>query len=127
LAKILVVDDSAFQRHVIRRLVSRLGHDVVEAENGEIGLRVAAESVDIAAIVLDLLMPVLDGFGMLEGLQSAGCTIPRIVVTADVQAKSRERCLELGALAVIEKPFGEEALRDILSSLASLGAAAPWR
>ncbi len=70
------------------------------------------ETADV--ILLDLLMPKLDGFGVLEELQRIQCSIPRVVLTADVQETSMQRCRDLGAFDVINKPPNEAKLRGIL-------------
>jgi twitching motility two-component system response regulator PilH len=103
MARILIVDDSSFQRRLLRAMVTQLGHEVSEASCGSSGLAaVAADSPDV--VLLDLLMPGLTGFEMLERLKEANSQIPRIVLTADVQDSAREQCLELGALRVLHKP-----------------------
>jgi twitching motility two-component system response regulator PilH len=60
--------------------------------------------------VTDLLMPVMDGFALLESLQSVGHTVPVIVVSADIQQSSRDRCKELGCQTFLNKPFKSPAL-----------------
>ncbi len=107
---------------MIKSLVAGMGHEVLEADDGEAGLLAAAENADIDAILLDLLMPRLDGFGALERFQQNGCAVPRIVLTADVQSKSKDRCLELGAVAVLSKPPSEEVLRNVLKAHMRIGA-----
>ncbi len=66
-------------------------------------------------LILDLLMPELTGYQVLATLRERQLDVPAIVVTADVQATSRQRCLELGAIAVINKPPAPEILQAALS------------
>ena len=65
MAKILIVDDSSFQRKKVKRLLEAKSHDVLVADNGELGLEMIV-SHDPDWILLDVLMPNLDGFGFLQ-------------------------------------------------------------
>ena len=122
--KILIVDDSSFQRRMIRRALGPLAQDTIEAGDGRAALElVQQESPDV--ILLDLLMPELDGFQVLAELQQKHCLIPRVVLTADVQDTAPERCRDLGAFDVIHKPPSEERLRSILERALSLQEVEP--
>ncbi|TVQ95975.1 MAG: response regulator [Desulfovibrionales bacterium] len=113
---VLIVDDSMFQRFALAKTVKGLGYDVIEAKNGQECLDAVARSAP-DMILLDLNMPVLNGFEVLEALQSQKSTIPVVVVSADIQESSRERCLKLGARAVLGKPFQDQKLAVLLSEL----------
>ncbi len=122
--KILIVDDSSFQRRMIRRALGPLAQDTIEAGDGRAAIElVQQESPDV--ILLDLLMPVLDGFQVLAELQKKHCSIPRVVLTADVQDTAAERCRDLGAFDVIHKPPSEERLRGVLERALSLQEVEP--
>ena len=85
----------------------------MEAGDGRAAIEILEnESPDV--ILLDLLMPELGGFEVLEQLQKIQCPIPRIVLTADVQDSSAQRCRDLGAFDVLHKPPSEENLRSVL-------------
>ncbi len=114
MALILIVDDSSFQRRVIRNLVRQAGHETEEAENGRAGLeKAAARKPDI--ILTDLLMPELGGrLELLEALSEQGAAVPVIIITANIQESVRRRCLELGAAAVVKKPVRQEELLSAL-------------
>ncbi len=104
MAKILLVDDSSFQRKNTSKLLRELGHEVISAENGQVGMSVArAEQPDL--IITDLLMPVMDGISYLRNLQNDGIRIPTIVTSADIQESTRQECLKLGARAFLSKPL----------------------
>ncbi len=116
--KILIVDDSSFQRRMIRRALGPLAQDTIEAGDGRAAIELLQqESPDV--ILLDLLMPELDGFQVLAELQKKHCPIPRVVLTA------AERCRDLGAFDVIHKPPSEERLRDVLERALSLQEVEP--
>ena len=116
MALILIIDDSAFQRRLMRKLIELQGHKVIEATNGQEGLEViTARSPD--CIFLDLIMPEYNGFELLETLQKKNIGIPTVVVTADVQTSTHKQCLELGATAIINKPVDGDTLYQILSNV----------
>ncbi len=116
MARILLVDDSKFQRRFMSRILVDLGHEVSEAENGEIALNLL-ESVKPDLIITDLLMPELDGVGLLRGLKFRNCTIPTIVVSADIQDATKSDCQTLGAADFLNKPVNSASLERILSRL----------
>ena len=99
-------------------LRDRLGHQVVQASDGQLGLN-TFDSEDPDLIVTDLLMPNMDGFQMIEELNSKGCQKPIIVLSADIQKTSNERVREMGVYGKLDKPpsktdlvaMVEEALR----------------
>jgi len=102
---ILVVDDDADIRLLLRLELSNEGHQILEAGNGQEALdAIAADRPDL--VVLDMMMPVLDGWGVLEALDPA-TSPPIVVITALASDGDRHvtDALELGALDVIAKPF----------------------
>ena len=109
MALVLIIDDSAFQRGVIRSLVRAAGYETEEAENGRAGLeKIAARKPD--CILTDLLMPDMGGLELLESLRELAAAIPVIIITGNIQESVRQRCLELGAAAVVNKPVRQEEL-----------------
>ena len=103
MAKILLVDDSAFQRKNIAKLLTSMDHDVITAEDGAVGLEmIEAENPDL--VITDVLMPVMDGISLLRSLKTRGLRVPSIVSSADIQESTREECLRLGATAFLTKP-----------------------
>ena len=83
-ATILIADDDAVQRRLLDNMVQRMGYHTVLAESGEAALARATnrEAGPIDAIVLDLMMPGLDGMAVLARLREAGLQLPVIVQTA---------------------------------------------
>ncbi|MZH03321.1 MAG: response regulator, partial [Nitrospinae bacterium] len=71
MALIQIIEDSSFQRKFISKILEGAGHQVIQAENGKVGLE-KLESNDPQVIFCDLLMPELDGFGFLEALRKKG-------------------------------------------------------
>jgi CheY-like chemotaxis protein len=109
MTQILMVDDSMYQRHKARHALEAEGYDLVEAANGHEGLEmIAVNSPD--CILLDLIMPEMGGLEVLQALRDRGSSIPVVVLTADIQESTRQRCLELGTSAFINKPLQEAEL-----------------
>ena len=113
MVKILVIDDSAFQRKILTHLINGLGYDVVTADNGEDGLSQALLQKP-NVILTDLLMPEYDGYWLLEQRASQGIAIPVIIVTSDVQTTTMTRCLEMGAVGFLNKPVKAEELQSAI-------------
>ncbi len=118
--RVLVIDDEADVRLLYRVNLRHAGHEVLEAVDGETGLELAFEHLP-DALVLDLMLPNLDGFEVLRTLRADERTreLPVLVLTAIARMDDRRRCFELGADEVITKPFVPEALTDGLDHLMS--------
>jgi len=121
MVKVLIIDDSAFQRKILSHLVSGLCYDVITADNGQDGIRKALdEKPDL--LLTDLLMPEYDGFWLLEQRASQNIAIPVIIITSDVQTTTLSRCLEMGAVGFLNKPVKPEELQSaILKALSGVG------
>ena len=113
MALILIVDDSSTMRKAIRKIVKAEGHDTLEAPDGREGLEIAATHAP-DCILLDLIMPEVDGLEVLKALRERGSKIPVVVLTADIQEIVRKECLELGATAFINKPLIGNKLLDTI-------------
>jgi DNA-binding response OmpR family regulator len=103
--RILVVDDDPDIRLLLRFELAAEGHGVVEAGNGEEAVAALAAG-DIDLVLLDMMMPILDGWGVLRALDP-GQAPPVVVITALASDGDRHvlDLLELGAIDVIAKPF----------------------
>src|SRR4051794_27032350 len=107
-ARILVVDDDTDIRTLIAELLRRAGHDVIEAENGRVGLR-ALHASPPDLVVLDVSMPELDGWQTLERIRDLS-DVPVIMLTARGAELERVRGLQAGADDYMVKPFGRQEL-----------------
>jgi CheY-like chemotaxis protein len=117
MAKILVVDDSKFSRNRAIEALRRAGHEVFEASDGEVGLKMVA-TLAPDCVLLDMLMPVLDGPGFLSHLRAGGSDLPVVVVTADIQESTRALCENLGVSGFLQKPArGEDICRKVQDAL----------
>jgi CheY-like chemotaxis protein len=109
---ILVVDDDLINRLVLSTNLQEQGYEVATAENGRQALEVlAGQPFDV--VLLDLVMPELDGFQVLEQMKrdSALREIPVIVISALDEMESILRCIEMGATDYLPKPFDAGLLR----------------
>lgn len=119
--RILIVDDSATSRAIASRLVGDL-YEVETLGDGAAALdRACAGGLDL--VLLDLLMPDMDGLAVLAGLRSAGAHIPVVFMTADLQDSTKSRLLDLGASRIVNKPLTREKLVEALESALGNGAA----
>ena len=121
--RILVVDDTPFNRQLLARLLRGLGHEPVEAEDGRQALArlrdVAAPPIDV--ILLDIVMPEMDGYEVLAALRDDPALrhLPVIVITGVDELDSVVRCLEMGAADYLPKTVDPAILKArIASSLA---------
>ena len=105
MVKILLVDDSAFERGVIKNLLKKLGHnDVVEAGTGEEGIEQYKKGKP-NLILLDIRMPGMSGLEMLRKLQQLDPSSCNVVVISAVGAdEAQEEAQKLGASAYVVKP-----------------------
>jgi DNA-binding response OmpR family regulator len=112
-ARILVADDNPDILFLLRTNLDAAGFDTITATDGEMALRAIDEHrPDI--LLLDLMMPVLDGWGVLERLEQERSDLPIIVVSASDSAANIQRATELGATGYVTKPFNLRGLIDMI-------------
>jgi CheY-like chemotaxis protein len=115
--KILLIEDDVVLRENTSELLELFNYQVVSAPNGKIGVEVAKEVLpDI--IVCDIMMPELDGYGVLQALTQNASTphIPFIFLSAKTERKDVRRGMDLGADDYITKPFSEDELISAIES-----------
>lgn len=112
----LLVDDSRAVRLAGRRIISPLGFDILEAENGVDALRVVKEHPEVDAILLDWNMPVMDGLTFLRQLRGESSVAQPVVVmcTTENDMPRIMEAMQAGANEYIMKPFTEDIIRDKL-------------
>lgn len=116
MATVLLVDDEPDILLMLRMSFEDEGHEVVTAANGEQALQLLAQG-GIDAVVLDMMMPVVDGWGVLRGKLAAGDTTPVIVVSAKSDARDAEKVVELGAVDYVMKPFDLDGLIQLVTDV----------
>jgi DNA-binding NtrC family response regulator len=124
---VLIVDDDPVQRRLLEAMIARFGYRTVTADGGDpaLALLIGAEAVRIDAVVLDLVMPDLDGLGVLARLREAGLALPIIVQTAHGGIDNVVSAMRAGAADFVVKPASPErlevSLRNALSARALAG------
>ncbi|WP_185281420.1 response regulator [Hymenobacter sp. NBH84] len=122
---VLLVEDNRFNRQIARTFLQQAQVQVTEAENGEQAVELAlAQPFDL--ILMDIQMPVLDGYGATAALrQQLQITTPIIALTANAIKGEREKCLAAGMNGYLAKPFQETALLQVVSEWMAPHHAAP--
>ena len=124
MARVLIVDDEPDILLMLRVSLEASGYETGLAADGDVALqRVREEPFDL--ILLDVMMPVLDGWGVLEALQRETEPPPVIVLSAKSAARDIERAMELGATEYITKPFEIDALITRIRSVLSADSKGP--
>ncbi len=107
--KILVVDDESRMRKLVKDFLIKEGFGVLEASNGEEAVDVFMSTKNIALIILDVMMPKLDGYGVAQEIRKISM-VPIIMLTAKSDEKDEIKGFELGIDEYITKPFSPKIL-----------------
>lgn len=107
--KILVVDDESRIRKLVKDFLTKNGYDVLEAGDGEEAFNIFLSHKDIGLIVLDVMMPKMDGFETLKEIRNYS-KVPIIMLTARAEEKDELKGFELGVDEYISKPFSPKIL-----------------
>ena len=122
--RILIVDDDPVQRRLLDNMVRRLGYEPVVADGGDAAMAVlrGPDGARIDAVVLDLVMPDLDGLAVLAKMREAGLTIPVLVQTAYGGIDNVVTAMRAGATDFVVKPVGAERLQVSLRNALATSA-----
>ncbi len=116
--RILLAEDNPINQQVATRLLTKLGHDVQVVENGQLVLE-ALEKDEVDVVLMDVQMPVLDGFKTVEAIREQERTTGRhqfvVAMTAHAMSGDRERCLSAGMDDYISKPISATAVSKALA------------
>ena len=123
---VLIVDDDPVQRRLVDATISRGGYRPVCAEGGEAALAIleGAGGGEIAAVVLDLMMPDLDGLAVLARMRARGIDLPVIVQTARGSIDAAVQAMRAGAFDFVVKPASPERLLAAVGNALKVGAMA---
>ena len=126
MARILIVDDSPSQLLGIQRIVEKLGHEFITAEDVAAGVEVAKRELP-DMVLMDVVMPNLNGFQATRTLSRDATTkhIPVILVTTKDQDTDRMWGLRQGAKAYLTKPFSEDELAEVIERIFNTSDAPP--
>jgi CheY-like chemotaxis protein len=110
--KALIIDDDFRNIFALTTLLERGRLEVVSAESGEDGITVLKQTPDIDIVLVDIMMPVMDGYATMRAIRklSHHADLPIFAITANVAAGERQRCIDAGASAYIAKPVDSAEL-----------------
>jgi len=106
---IMVVEDDPNTKKLMKAILSQNGYDVISADNGEHALELL-DKKHVDLIVLDIMMPKMDGYALTEILRENGCTTPILMVTAKETPQDKRKGFLIGTDDYLVKPFDEEEL-----------------
>ncbi len=114
--KVLIVDDDVRNIFALTSLLERYHMEVLYAENGRDGLAVLQSHPDLDLILMDVMMPEMDGYETMRAIRqmSPFSSLPMLAITAKAMPGDREKCLEAGASDYIAKPVDTEQLLSLL-------------
>lgn len=118
--KILIVDDDPRNIFALKLTLKSEGFEVMDASMVDEALLIMKDNRDIAVVLMDMMMPEIDGYEALKIISQTPeiSDIPVIAVTAQAMAGDREKCLEAGAKDYITKPISVELLLKSIQSIA---------
>ncbi|MCU1378366.1 MAG: response regulator with CheY-like receiver domain and winged-helix DNA-binding domain [Acidimicrobiales bacterium] len=117
MAKVLLVDDEPDILLMLRMAFEDEGHEIVMAADGRMALERLVEHLP-DVVLLDMMMPVVDGWGVLDAMKVEGNETPVVVVSAKSDPKDCKRALELGAIEYVLKPFDLDRLLTLVTAVA---------
>jgi two-component system chemotaxis response regulator CheY len=123
MANILVIDDSALSRRILRRILEAEGHQVCEADDGMVALeQYLLEQPDL--VLLDMTMRGMHGLDVLSKLREMDPRARVIVATADIQRSTRELVDAAGGSGFVSKPFDAQRVLSAVNTV--LGGGGAW-
>jgi PAS domain S-box-containing protein len=119
--KILVVEDDMRTMFAMARMLAGHGVNPLKAENGERALAMLAEHPDTDLVLMDMMMPVMDGYEATRRIRETRSTssLPVVALTAKAMKEDRQRCLDVGATDYLSKPVDPDRLVSLLRVLLS--------
>ncbi|HEY5314005.1 MAG TPA: response regulator [Pirellulales bacterium] len=122
--RVLVVDDGETNRKLIRVILEHLGAKIVQAENGQQAVEIAlAEPFDL--ILMDMQMPIMDGYTAVGQLRARGLQVPIIALTANAMKGDEEKCRQAGCSGYVSKPITQKQLLAAVAAALGLGDKQP--
>ena len=120
--KILIADDEARMRKLVRDFLTRAGYEVLEAADGEEAVDLFYSQKDIVLLILDVMMPRLDGYGVTKEIRKVS-RVPIIMLTAKSEEQDELQGFELGVDDYVRKPFSPKVLVARVEALLGRGSA----
>lgn len=127
---ILIVDDVELNRAILAELFSDIYH-ILEAENGREALDILEKDIDqVVMVLLDIVMPVMDGFEVLQEMTDRKLIeqVPVILITSENSDRAALQGYQLGVSDIINKPFNPKSSKDVSPTLSSCSCINPtWK
>lgn len=118
MAKILIIDDSALSRRMMRRILEEAGYEVIEASEGLSALEMfSLEKPHL--VMLDLTMPGINGFDVLKQLKRINPAAKVVIASADVQSMTKDQVYREGADGFVNKPYVPSEIIELVQTLLS--------
>jgi len=120
---VLIVDDDPVQRRLVEAAVSKLGHETLTADSGEAALSTLEKGVgqDSGVVILDLVMPGIDGLGVLQRMRERGIDVPVIVQTSRGSIDAAVAAMRAGAFDFVVKPASPERIQVAVANAMKVG------
>ena len=119
--RVLVVDDEAEVRKSVRLILLKAGFDVIEAEDGEVGVRYLAGGIAVDAIICDLDMPKIHGIEAIPNFLYLYPSCPIIILSGSVTLESATRRFQPGVVEFLSKPIDQERLLGAVKKAVNKG------
>ncbi len=123
-ARVLVVDDGEINRELIRLILDQAGIDVTTAENGQVAIELAMRD-PFDLILMDMQMPVMDGYAATSVLRPRGAKMPIIALTANAMRGEEAKCVAAGCSGYLSKPVDANRLLEMLDEAIQGGVKPP--
>lgn len=119
--KILIVDDSYINRELLKEMLKD-EYDILEAENGKKALEMIEHKEQIDGILLDLIMPEINGFGVIEELSKKGIMkkVPVMIISSEISAENENICFKYGVFDFIGRPFKTSIVRKRVQNMINI-------
>lgn len=111
----LIVEDDQISFELYKARLENYNLNIIHAENGKIAVKKAAENPDIDLILMDIRMPVMDGYQATKEIRKFNKQIPIVAQTAYAAIPEHQSMLEMGFNAFFEKPLQDDILKDIIT------------
>lgn len=120
----MIVDDKGINRYMLGGIFGE-EYEIVEASGGQMAIDIlAADAKSLAVVLLDIIMPVINGFGVLEYMKKKGLldTLPVVIITDDDSEETSDRAFEYKVADLVVKPFEPRIIRRRVQNIIELYA-----